>query len=437
MRGVLAFRSSPEQRLEALYRNHAAEVYRHALAMLGSPGDAEDVTQATFVNAYRAIRRGELPREPGAWLRTIAHNLCREHFRQATRRPRPVGLDEGDVGELVAADDEQTPSLDDLIRALKHLPYSQRAALVMRELEGRPLKEIAKELEVTPSAVETLLFRARRGLREQLETSLSCVEAEQAISRQLDGLLTRPERGALRAHLRQCDQCAQLARRLRAQRGALRSLALVPLPSSIASVPIGGAVAGGAAGGAAVGASLVSKVAVGALAAALAAGASYEGATGHVWRLVQAGPHRDAHSPGLARRPPEARALTPSPAAPQSSPAAARTHPLTLRRPFGAAVGRVVPSVAPTHGAAGQSGPVGKAKPTHKTSKHSGQLQGAGSPLKHHRHAPATAHVRHRHSSAPASRTSPRLRAPKSSHSQRQTTAVKLGAANAKRVARR
>ena len=89
----------------------------------------------------------------------------------------------------------------------------------MRELEGRSLAEIAVTLRVSVSAVEALHFRARRSLREQLEEKLTCGEAELAISRQLDGALPRSERGRLRAHLRECRDCAALARRVMAQRG--------------------------------------------------------------------------------------------------------------------------------------------------------------------------------------------------------------------------
>src|SRR5205807_6342027 len=119
---------------------------------------------------------------------------------------------------------------EDIRRALGHLAFNQRAALVMRELEGRSYVEIAEILEISASAVETLIFRARRALREQLESSLTCGEAELAISRQLDGRLSRRQRGALRAHLRECKECAAFARRQRAQRSALRSLAAVPIP---------------------------------------------------------------------------------------------------------------------------------------------------------------------------------------------------------------
>src|SRR5947208_9161713 len=131
--------------------------------------------------------------------------------------------------------DDDLPTGEDIRRALSHLAFNQRAALVMRELEGRSYAEIAEILDVSTSAVETLIFRARRALREQLEGSLTCGEAEFAISRQLDGHLPRQERGQLRAHLRECPECAGFARRQRAQRGALKTLALVPLPGSLTS----------------------------------------------------------------------------------------------------------------------------------------------------------------------------------------------------------
>ncbi len=223
-------RSSPEQLFESLYKRHAQDVYRYSLALLHRQADAEDATQTTFMNAYRAIGKGERPRDAGKWLRAIALNVCREHYRRAGRRPAEISLDE-DPAELVL--DPPTPTIGDVVRGLAVLPFNQRAALVMREFEGRSVAEVAAALEVSPSAVEALLFRARRALREQLEEQLTCAEAEQAISRQLDHALPRSERGPLRAHLRSCDECASFARRMRAQRSAIRSLGLLPIPISL------------------------------------------------------------------------------------------------------------------------------------------------------------------------------------------------------------
>jgi len=242
MTPFLGQRLRAERGFERLYSRHAADVYRYSLALLRNPADAEDVTQTTFLNAYRAYRNGERPAAPRAWLIAIAHNVCRQRFRTAQRRVEEVAYEDG-LAEATVPDPE-APGAEDIRRALSHLAFNQRAALVMRELEGRSYAEIAEVLELSASAVETLLFRARRALREQLEGAYTCGEAERAISKQLDGRLSRAERGSLRAHLRACDECAALARRQRAQRSAVRSLGLIPLPSSLAAWG-GGATTGG------------------------------------------------------------------------------------------------------------------------------------------------------------------------------------------------
>src|SRR5438094_3498359 len=255
MTPILA-RQRPDRSLERLYKKHAGDVYRYALVVLRNEADAEDVTQTTFMNAYRAFANGEKPRTPQNWLIAIAHNVCRQRFRQAQRRPNEIALNE----ELAEAplEEEERVSAEDIRRALGHLAFNQRAALVMRELEGRSYQEIAEILGLSVSAVETLIFRARRALREQLEEGITCHEAELAISKQLDGRLPRKDRGALRAHLRECEECAHFARRQRAQRGAIKSLALIPLPTSLTSLFGGG---GAATGGLALGGGLGVKLA--------------------------------------------------------------------------------------------------------------------------------------------------------------------------------
>src|ERR671936_256350 len=265
MTPILA-RQKPDRSLERLYKKHAGDVYRYALVVLRNEADAEDVTQTTFMNAYRALERGERPRTPQNWLIAIAHNVCRQRFRQSQRRPNEVELNE-ELAEAYV--EEDGISAEDIRRALGHLAFNQRSALVMRELEGRSYQEIAEILNLSVSAVETLIFRARRALREQLEGSLTCGQAELAISRQLDGRLPRVEKGALRAHLRECKECATFARRQRAQRTAIKSLAAVPLPTSLTTL-FGG-------GGAAVGTGLALKAAAAVTVGAIAGGAGYEG----------------------------------------------------------------------------------------------------------------------------------------------------------------
>src|SRR5947207_13792878 len=138
---LLAQRQRPDRAFERLYRRYVGDVYRYAFAVMRNQPDAEDITQTTFMNAYRAFHRGERPEKPQNWLITIAHNVCRQRFRQSARRPVEVAF-EDDIADAIA--DEETPSGEDIRRALSHLAFNQRAALVMRELEGRSYAEIAE-----------------------------------------------------------------------------------------------------------------------------------------------------------------------------------------------------------------------------------------------------------------------------------------------------
>ena len=295
--------------LDELYRVHVGDVYRYTYAVLGNHADAEDVTQTTFVNALRALERGETPEDPSRWLTVIAHNLVRQRWRQAAARPTLVEL-ETDVPD--AEEDEEAVELEELVRALQRIPETQREAIVMRELKGRSYREIATVMALSTSALETLLFRARRSLAEELENVVTCQNAELALSKSIDGRLSRKERRRLDEHLADCPDCARLAATQQRRRRAFKGLALLPLPIGLAlfkgapsaaaatlpTIGLGTAGAGtsgagatGAAGagataatttgGAAVGGSLagglVLKVAAVVVTATVAAGVGYKG----------------------------------------------------------------------------------------------------------------------------------------------------------------
>jgi RNA polymerase sigma factor (sigma-70 family) len=242
MTPLLAQRQRPDRIFERLYRKHVADVYRYALGVLRNESDAEDVTQTTFMNAYRAMAQGQQPDRPRTWLIGIAHGICRQRFRQKARGME-VSLDEHPLDRI---EDDHAPTAADVRRALGRLPFDERAAIVMRELDGRSYADIAEVLGESVGTVETLIFRARRALREQLEESLTCKQAQLAMSQQLDGRLARTRRSPLRVHLRECGDCARFEWRIRQQRTALRTLGSVPLPPSL--VTGGGSLARLAAG---------------------------------------------------------------------------------------------------------------------------------------------------------------------------------------------
>jgi RNA polymerase sigma factor (sigma-70 family) len=153
-----------EGTFERLYRLHRGDVYRFVLRDVRNAADAEDITQTTFMNAFRALQHGDEPEKPRAWLLTIAQNVSRRRFRTKTSRPLEVELD----SELLAAPESDAPSGAEIRQALQRLRPNQRAVLVLREIGGLSYAEIAETLGLSLSAVETLIFRSRRALREEL-----------------------------------------------------------------------------------------------------------------------------------------------------------------------------------------------------------------------------------------------------------------------------
>ena len=159
-------RAAVDLAFEELYRGHRADVYRAALRELGNAHDAEDVTQAAFVDAYRAVLRGTRPQSPRAWLLAISENVRRRRFRTAQRRPREQLVDDADFPPAAELPYEQSQALAE---ALAALPAEQRRVFVLRELVGLSYDEIADEIGSTVASIQMLLFRARRSLREQLD----------------------------------------------------------------------------------------------------------------------------------------------------------------------------------------------------------------------------------------------------------------------------
>jgi RNA polymerase sigma factor (sigma-70 family) len=173
-----------EREFEQLYLRHRREVYRSVLRDVRNPDEAEDVTQTAFLDAYRALKRGDEPRRPRAWLLTIAQNAARRRYRARAAAPREVELE----AELLVAAGEAGPTAVEIRQAFARLGARQREALVLREIAGRSYAEIAAALDLSLPAVETLLFRARRALQHEL----TGWEPASRSRRRLGGLLLWP-----------------------------------------------------------------------------------------------------------------------------------------------------------------------------------------------------------------------------------------------------
>ena len=155
---------------EGLYERHAAKLQSYCLHQLGSREEAEDAVQTTYMNAFRALGRGIVPEAESAWLFKIAENVCLSRRRSSWRRGRIESPSDFEIiEEIIPGPSRQNDELIGIEDALASMPEQQRRAILLREWQGLSYREIAEELEVTQSAVETLIFRARRSLAAGLE----------------------------------------------------------------------------------------------------------------------------------------------------------------------------------------------------------------------------------------------------------------------------
>src|SRR5213596_1586654 len=156
----------------SLYEEYSARIFGYCVRRLPSREEAEDAVQHTFMNAFRGLQRGVVPRSESAWLFKIAENVCRERQRSAWRRSRlELVQDPDDMASLAAAPVRSHDELAGIADALAELPPNQQRAILLREWQGLSYKEIAEQLALSEGAVETLLFRARRSLARKLDRS--------------------------------------------------------------------------------------------------------------------------------------------------------------------------------------------------------------------------------------------------------------------------
>jgi RNA polymerase sigma-70 factor, ECF subfamily len=141
--------------------------------LLRDPVEAEDAAQQTFLSAYRSLLAGQEPHDPSAWLGTIARNECRSRLR--ARQTEPLGLEQEPAGDELQRDLGRREEIQALCAALAGLPPQQREAVVLREFYGLSYAEVAAALGLTGAAVESLLFRGRKRLQEQLRPGRSAL----------------------------------------------------------------------------------------------------------------------------------------------------------------------------------------------------------------------------------------------------------------------
>jgi RNA polymerase sigma-70 factor (ECF subfamily) len=155
---------------EAIVRATQRPLLRAAARILGSPEDGLDVLQEAYLRAFDALAGGsfDFRSRVQSWLYRVVVNASLDALRaRRRRRTEPLPEDREPAGG--ASHGEVRVALGELAQMLDLLPEDQRAALVLRELEGLSNAEVAEVLETSEGAIEQRLIRARATLRRRFD----------------------------------------------------------------------------------------------------------------------------------------------------------------------------------------------------------------------------------------------------------------------------
>ena len=166
--------------LNDLMERHALRVFHFLYRRVGNEDDANDLAQETFARVYRARDSYRSVHRFSTWLYTIASNLARDCLRWRSRHPNvsleaEIGSSEQSLGNTLpsatATPGEHAEAAERVAAvraAVQVLPDDLREAIVLCEWEQLSVAEAAAALRITPKAVESRLYRARKMLRERL-----------------------------------------------------------------------------------------------------------------------------------------------------------------------------------------------------------------------------------------------------------------------------
>jgi RNA polymerase sigma-70 factor (ECF subfamily) len=166
-----------------LYKAHLRDVYSYSYYRVGNHHDAEDLTEQTFLQAYRHFERAQResdgrPLRP--WLIRIAHNLAANYYRDRSRKPQTNIEDAGPLSTMHTTEQiaEDRDDLKRILECIQDLPDDRREALIMRFALGMDNREIARALGRTDGATKVLLHRAIRQLEEIVKKAEGPTELE-------------------------------------------------------------------------------------------------------------------------------------------------------------------------------------------------------------------------------------------------------------------
>lgn len=150
-------------------RQHIKPLSHYAFRMLGNSKDTEDIVQETLLRLWTHAQSWK-PDKAGVstWLHRIAHNLCIDYLRKDKSSISSELNEDLESEDRPAQATENEERLAALREALNDLPERQRSAIILSHYQGFSNKEIADVMDISVDALESILARARRGLKAQL-----------------------------------------------------------------------------------------------------------------------------------------------------------------------------------------------------------------------------------------------------------------------------
>lgn len=169
---VACLQQGDKDAFSELVRRYQGRIHRYVLRMIGCPDDALDITQDTFVNAYRHLGCWQPQALFRTWLFRIASNAATDYLRR-NKLWNCVPIDELshslDTGIDLEQEYDAAVRCAAMIKLIEELPPLFRQALLLRELEGMSYAEIAQALELNEGTVKSRISRARSSLMDGLE----------------------------------------------------------------------------------------------------------------------------------------------------------------------------------------------------------------------------------------------------------------------------
>ena len=160
---VVSCHSPDGPEYKELVKAHSGRVFAICLGMLGNTHDAEDIAQQALLKGLTKIDQVQDYERFGPWIYRIAKNLCIDFLRRQKRK-------RGSLVEQVDANRSEIKEYPELRKALSKLPEESRTVLMLYYFDGRSTKAIARILMISETASQARLSRARKQLRELLET---------------------------------------------------------------------------------------------------------------------------------------------------------------------------------------------------------------------------------------------------------------------------